>query len=33
MPRPQCGDGVDNDRDGPVDVDDPDCSDSQGPTE
>jgi hypothetical protein len=24
-PRPECSDGVDNDGDGRVDVDDPDC--------
>ncbi|SRR6266540_5497812 len=28
VPRPACGDGVDNDRDGRVDLTDPDCADA-----
>ena len=33
-PRPACGDGVDNDGDGRVDMDDPDCmGDPNGPSE
>jgi hypothetical protein len=32
-PQPACRDGVDNDRDGRVDTDDPQCADGQGPSE
>ena len=32
--RPQCDDGVDNDRDGRLDIDDPECAgDPMGATE
>jgi hypothetical protein len=31
MPQPQCRDGVDNDLDGRVDLDDPDCNNADGP--
>jgi len=30
-PLPQCSDGVDNDLDGRVDLDDPDCNNDAGP--
>jgi len=33
MPRPACNDGIDNDGDGRVDLDDPDCADANGTSE